>query len=157
ALRQARVAELLGVEVPQADVARVLSSLGFTKSGDSYEVPLWRPDVAREEDLIEELARIRGYDSIPLQLPKGLGSMAPEKPEVTLERGIRTALAGEGVDEVVNYSFVAPAELAAFSSGDQAIAISNPLSLEQSVMRTTLYASLVPNVTRSVRHQASGV
>src|SRR5439155_24131689 len=107
-------------------------SLGFAKSGDSYEVPLWRPDVTREEDLIEELVRIRGYDTVPLALPKGLGSLAPEKAEATVERRIRTALAGRGVDEVVNYSFVAPAELAAFGEDKGAIAISNPLSLEQS-------------------------
>jgi phenylalanyl-tRNA synthetase beta chain len=156
ALRQARILELLGVDVPAPQTGRILQSLGFTKSGDAYEVPLWRPDVAREEDLIEELARIRGYDTIPVQLPKSLGSLQPEKPFVTVERRIRAALAGEGVDEVVNYSFVAPAELAAFG-GEGGIALSNPLSAEQSVMRTTLYASLVPNVVRSVRHQASGV
>jgi len=61
------------------------------------------------------------------------------------------------MDEVVNYSFVAPAELAAFQAEKEGIALTNPLSVEQSVMRTTLYASLVPNVVRSARHQASGV
>jgi len=156
-LRPKRVAELLGVEVPQEECDRILKSLGFKQGLEAWEVPFWRPDVAREEDLIEELARIRGYDTIPVKLPGGIGAMAPERAEVTVERRIRTALAGEGVDEVVNYSFVAPAELAAFGADQGAIALANPLSAEQSVMRTTLYASLVPNVVRSVRHQASGL
>jgi phenylalanyl-tRNA synthetase beta chain len=157
ALRAQRVAELLGVEVPAAETDRILKALGFAKSGDGWAVPLWRPDVTREEDLIEELARVRGYDAIPVKLPGGLGAMAPEKPEATVERKVRAALAGEGVDEVVNYSFVAPAELAAFQAEQGAVAVANPLSVEQSVMRTTLYASLVPNVVRSVRHQATGM
>jgi phenylalanyl-tRNA synthetase beta chain len=156
-LRPSRVNDVLGVEVHIAEAERILTGLGFTRRvGGTWEVPGWRVDVAGEEDLIEELARIRGYDAIPTRLPKGLGSMAPERPEVTGERRIRTALAGEGLDEVVNYSFVAPAELAAFNE-PQGIALGNPLSLEQSVMRTTMYASLVPNVVRSARHQALGV
>ncbi len=156
-LRHARVTEVLGVEVPSAEAEKILAGLGFKKSGDRYEVPGWRVDVTGEEDLIEEIARIRGYDTIPVRLPKGLGTMAPERVEVMVERRIRLALAGEGLDEVVNYSFVSPAELAAFNAEVGAIAVSNPLSAEQSVMRTTLFASLVPNVVRSARHQAQGV
>ncbi len=156
-LRPKRVAELLGVEVPHDEADRILKSLGFKQGLEAWEVPAWRPDVVREEDLIEELARIRGYDTIPLKLPGGLGALAPERPEVTVERKVRAALGGAGVDEVVNYSFVAPADLAAFGAEKGAIALTNPLSAEQSVMRTTLYASLVPNVVRSVRHQAAGL
>lgn len=156
-LRQARISELLGVDVPAPEADRILKALGFQKSGEQWQVPLWRPDVSREEDLIEELARIRGYDTIPLKLPGSLASLAPDRPEVIVERRVRTALAGQGIDEVVNYSFVAPAELAAFQAAQGAITVSNPLSAEQSVMRTTLYASLVPNVVRSVRHQAAGL
>ncbi len=152
-----RVSELLGVDVPPAEGDRILQALGFEKSGAEWQVPHWRTDVAREEDLIEELARIRGYELIPLKLPSSLATLSPDKPEVIAERRIRSALAGQGVDEVVNYSFVAPQELAAFGTQEGAIAISNPLSTEQSVMRTTLYASLVPNVVRSMRHQAQGL
>ena len=161
-LRTARVGEVLGVAVPAAECAKVLSSLGFVKrSGDdvsaTWEVPLARVDVSIEEDLIEEIARIRGFDAIPAALPRGLNALEPERPWVTAERRIRAALAGEGLDEVVNYSFVSPAELAAFQAEKGAIAVSNPLSVEQSTMRTTLFASLVPNVTRSARFQATGV
>jgi phenylalanyl-tRNA synthetase beta chain len=161
-LRAQKVADLLGVPVPMAECARILTSLGFVwLSGDdassTWRVPLGRVDVSIEEDLIEEVARVRGYEQIPLTLPRGLAALDPEPPAAIVERRIRAALAGAGLDEVVNYSFVAPAELAAFQAEADAVALSNPLSVDQSVMRTTLYASLVPNVVRSARHQASGV
>ncbi len=156
-LRTERVAEVLGVNVPADECAKVLTSLGFKNTGEGWEVPLARVDVSIEEDLIEEIARIRGFESIPAALPRGLSALEPERPWVTAERRLRSALAGTGFDEVVNYSFVAPAELAAFQAEQGAIAVSNPLSVEQSVMRTTLFASLVPNVARSARHQAQGV
>ena len=98
-----------------------------------------------------------GTSRIPEALPRGLGELEPERTESIVERRIRAALAGQGLDEVVNYSFVAPAELAAFEAEPGAVAVANPLSVEQSVMRTTLYAGLVPNVVRSARHQATGV
>src|SRR5205823_3110772 len=120
--------EVLGVEVPEKESEKILGGLGFKHAKDSWEVPTWRVDVSGEEDLIEELARIRGYDTIPVRLPKSLGAMAPEKAEVIVERRIRSALAGEGLDEVVNYSFVAAAELAAFGAERDAIALANPLS-----------------------------
>lgn len=161
-LRTQKVADLLGVEVPAAECARILTSLGFVKRGGddavaTWEVPTVRVDVSIEEDLVEEIARVRGFESIPSALPRGLHALDPERPAHTLERRLRAALAGQGVDEVVNYSFVAPAELEAFQAADGAIALSNPLSVEQSVMRTTLFASLVPNVVRSARFQATGV
>lgn len=161
-LRTQKVAEVLGVTVPGADCHRILTRLGFTKvSGDeqvaTFAVPTVRVDVSIEEDLVEEIARVRGFDAIPEALPRGLSELEPERPAMRVERLLRAAMAGQGVDEVVNYSFVSPAELAAFSAGQGAIAISNPLSVEQSVMRTTLFPSLVQNVLRASRHQTQGV
>jgi phenylalanyl-tRNA synthetase beta chain len=74
-----------------------------------------------------------------------------------VEARLRTVLAGQGLSEVVNYSFLSMAELEAFQATDRAIIVDNPLSAEQGVMRTTLLPSLVQNVTRAFRHQASGV
>ncbi|MDP2272213.1 MAG: phenylalanine--tRNA ligase subunit beta [Archangium sp.] len=156
-LRTERVAEVLGVAVPAAECSKILTSLGFKSVGDAWEVPMARVDVSIEEDLIEEIARIRGFDAIPAALPRGLSALEPERPWVTAERRIRGAMSGAAFDEVVNYSFVAPAELSAFQAEKGAIAVANPLSVEQSVMRTTLFASLVPNVARSARHQSQGV
>jgi phenylalanyl-tRNA synthetase beta chain len=161
-LRLARVEALLGAPVPAADCERILAALGFVKlRGDAvqstWQVPPARVDVAIEEDLIEELARIRGYEDIPEVLPTLGTEPGAERPRAVLERRVRAALAGQGLDEVVSYSFVAPAELEAFEASAGALQVANPLSVEQSVMRTTLYASLVPTAVRSVRHQAAGV
>jgi phenylalanyl-tRNA synthetase beta chain len=161
-LRAQRLADVLGAPVPMAECAKILASLGFEAlavddAASRWRVPHARVDVAIEEDLIEEIARVRGYEAIPLALPRGLSELEPERPEAVAERRIRAALSGQGLDEVVNYSFVAPAELAAFQAEQGAVALANPLSVEQSVMRTTLYASLVGNVVRSARHQAPGL
>ncbi len=161
-LRTKRVADLLGAEISGAECHRILTAIGFIKVSGSeseaiFEVPLARVDVSIEEDLIEEVARIRGFDTIPSALPSGLSRLDAEPAHAIVERKIRAALAGRGLDEVVNYSFVSPAELAAFEAGAKAISILNPLSVEQSTMRTTLFAGLVQNVIRASRHQGQGV
>ncbi|MBI3182253.1 MAG: phenylalanine--tRNA ligase subunit beta [Myxococcales bacterium] len=158
-LRHGRAGAVLGAPVPAEESRRILIALGFTpelESPDatSWAVPTRRVDVEREEDLIEEIARIRGYDAIPSSMPSGAADLKAEPVERECERRIRAALAGSGFDEVVNYSFVAPAELAAFAERPEAIALQNPLSVEQSVMRTTLYAGLLRNVSRNLRHQS---
>lgn len=161
-LRTQKVGEVLGVAVAAAECHRILGDLGFKKlAGDeaqaTFEVPSVRVDVSIEADLIEEIARVRGFEAIPEALPRGVSELEPERPAQRVERLIRASMAGQGVDEVVNYSFVAPAELEAFEAAKGAIAVSNPLSVEQSVMRTTLFPSLVQNVIRASRHQTQGV
>ena len=161
-LRTLRLAQALGVAVEPAEARKILEPLGFVRTGGSdaeqtFEVPTARVDVSIEEDLIEEVARIRGYDKVPVVLPRGLGALAPEPASVKVERRVRSALAGQGLDEVVNYSFVAPPELEAFKASEGAVALKNAISAELSVMRTTVYPSLVANVARAVRHQAQGV
>lgn len=165
-LRYARVGEVLGAPVPSEESLRILTALGFTAeaqsfTGATFAVPAARVDVEREEDLIEEVARIRGYDQIPASLPRGLARLSPEPKEVEAERRTRIALAGAGFDEVVNYSFVHPAlkpwvtpgPLAALGQERPVISLKNPLSVELSVMRLTLYAGLLTNVSHNLRHQ----
>src|SRR5262249_5340439 len=82
--------------------------------------------------------------------------LAPESPEVEAERRVRLALSGTGFNEVINYSFVSPQQLAALEA-PAGIELKNPLSVEQSVMRTTLYAGLLQNLSNSLRHHAESV
>ncbi|MBL9038443.1 MAG: phenylalanine--tRNA ligase subunit beta, partial [Archangium sp.] len=84
-------------------------------------------------------------------------ALEPERTEARIERTLRIAMAGQGLSEVLNYSFVSMRELEAFEATAQAIQVSNPLSAEQSVMRTTLLPGLVQNVVRAARHQTTGV
>lgn len=161
-LRYARVGKVLGVDIAEPECRRILTTLGFHPVEEgagqtTYEVPRARVDVEREEDLLEELARIYGYDRIPARLPRGIAELAPEPEEMEAERRVRQALAGAGLDEVVNYSFVPPKVLEVLVPGEAPVALLNPLSVEQSVMRTSLLPGLVENLLRSVRHQVETV
>jgi phenylalanyl-tRNA synthetase beta chain len=161
-LRNARPEEVLGMPVSIAESKETLAALGFKEkriAADSitYEVPSFRVDVEREEDLIEELARIKGYDAVPLALPKGASGLVPEAPVHEAERRIRLALAGAGFDEVVNYSFVSPKHLEALGETATPIALQNPLSVEQSVMRTSIFPGLLQNAAHALRHQVEDV
>ncbi|WP_434390882.1 phenylalanine--tRNA ligase subunit beta [Melittangium boletus] len=161
-LRYGRVEKVLGVSIAEPECRRILGVLGFRGveegSGQStFEVPRARVDVEREEDLMEELARVYGYDNIPAKLPRGLAELAPESPTTEAERRARQALSGAGLSEVVNYSFVTPRTLEVLGGTEQPVALLNPLSVEQSVMRTSLLPGLLENLSRSVRHQVDTV
>ncbi|RPH68411.1 MAG: phenylalanine--tRNA ligase subunit beta [Myxococcaceae bacterium] len=153
---------LLGAPVLEEEVRAILSSLGFVaESGGRWRVPGWRSDVERPEDLVEEVARVRGYEHIPSFLPASSGSLPPEPAWVEVERRIRGALSGAGFDEVVNYSFVdpdvlpwvTPRAVEKLGTSVGAVTLRNPLTPQQAVMRTTLLASLLPNVAYNLRHQ----
>jgi phenylalanyl-tRNA synthetase beta chain len=160
-LRSDAVEALLGTPVPEAESRRILESLGFRAEGKGYRVPGWRHDVERPEDLVEEVARVRGYEHIPAHLPASSGSLQREPAWVEVERRIRESLSGLGFDEVVNYSFVdpdllcwvTPRALEKLGAPVDAVRLQNPLTPQQAVMRTTLLASLLPNVAFNLRHQ----
>ncbi len=161
-LEYARVTALLGTPVEAAESKRILEALGFvteasTATGATFRVPGARVDVERAEDLVEEIARIRGYDSIPATLPRSAGELKAEPREAEVERRMRSALAGAGFDEAVNYSFVSPRELSALGDGVAPILLRNPLSAEQSAMRTSLIPSLLQNLSHNARQQVPSV
>ncbi|MFZ5470543.1 MAG: phenylalanine--tRNA ligase subunit beta [Myxococcota bacterium] len=151
-LRPGRSSAVLGTEIKPEEETRILEALGFSRTNDAWEVPFFRMDVEREEDLVEEIARVRGYESIPTVMPRAPKALPAESPRMEVERRVRIALAGAGFDEVVNYSFVSPKELSALGAPPP-IALVNPLSVEQSVMRTSMFAGLLQNVSRNLRHQ----
>ncbi len=168
-LEAGQVARLLGAAVEETEVASILEALGFVagekRSGSTlWRVPSWRLDVSLPEDLVEEVARIRGYDTIPATLPALSESLTPEPTQVEVERRVRDALAGVGFDEVVNFSFVDPGllplvterALEALGTPVEAVMLKNPLSPQQSAMRTSLYASLLPNLAHNLRQGQEG-
>lgn len=147
-LRPERVTQVLGVELPRAEIEGYLTSLGFTvapKDGRiAVHVPGWRPDVTGEEDLIEELARLRGYDTFPSEMGPLRPSSVPDDPGYRLEARMRRILTGRGLHEARGIS-LGP------KSGDSAQAVLNPLSAEEAYLRTDLTAGLV----RAVEHNWS--
>ncbi|OPY86825.1 MAG: Phenylalanine--tRNA ligase beta subunit [Syntrophus sp. PtaU1.Bin208] len=154
-LRCRRVNSLLGTDIPAADMVDILKNLGMEvlrQEGGEEEYlinpPSFRVDIAREIDLVEEIARIHGYHNVPVTLP--LGRMAPvrQNEKRVLEERMRNHLTSHGISEVITYSFISPdaADILALDIVDErrkGVRISNPLTEDQSVMRTTLIYSLL--------------
>jgi phenylalanyl-tRNA synthetase beta chain len=163
----ARVTGLLGADVPRADSARILEALGFgvADAGDGLDVtvPYWRRgDVTREADVIEEIARLWGLDRLPSTLPSRRGAIGRLTAGQRLRRRAEDALAGAGLYEAVGWSFASPdlVDRLRFPAGDPrhaAVALRNPMSEDQSVLRTTLLGSLLDALRRNGARGASDV
>lgn len=144
-LRAARLKRVTGMDVPSDDVEQSLESLGFRTArapqGWQVETPLHRRDVSREIDVVEEVARIYGYDRAPLMLPAAgtAAELAPHEVELTRLRTVARNLA---YDESISLAFLSQAEAVEFSD-DAPVALRNPISENAEVMRTTLLAGLV--------------
>jgi phenylalanyl-tRNA synthetase beta chain len=152
ALRRARLKRVLGVTVDDAEVARIFTALGMqvtpTTEGWQITAPSSRFDIEREEDLIEEVARIFGYDNIPTDTPTGALTLAIE-PEARIgELALREQLAARGYYEAVNLSFVAADLLALWGFTERLVPLANPLSADLAVMRP----SLLPGLIEALRH-----
>jgi phenylalanyl-tRNA synthetase beta chain len=138
-LRAARIATVLGIEVPLPRAEAILSGLGFgVAPGDgavTVEVPSWRGDVTREVDLVEEVARHHGLDKIPSTIPAAFG-VEGLRPAQARERLLRTTLIGAGLSEVITHGFVARA--AATTLGRPLVELENPLAEGQEVLRRSI-------------------
>lgn len=146
-LRRARIARLLGIAIADAEVERILGALemAIERTADGWRAtpPSRRFDIAIEEDLIEEVARIHGYERIPVQAPAGELAPTPA-PESRLADGrLRGLLAARGWLEAVTFAFVDQHSLAAWDLDDGAVPLANPLSADLGVMRTSLLPGLV--------------
>ncbi len=152
-LRPERAGKLLGYPVSPDLAADTLGRLGLDfkkeKTGNlEFSVPPWRPDLTREVDLVEEIARLAGFDRIPAHLPSA-GLLSPkDPPERAVPEAAREILIGLGLDEVITYSFMDPKSLdrLGLAPGDplrEAGRISNPVNKEQCLLRTTLIPGLL--------------
>jgi phenylalanyl-tRNA synthetase beta chain len=156
-LRRARLARVLGIAIADAEVERILRALGLAvaNSPDGWQVtpPTRRFDIAIEEDLIEEVARIHGYDAIPATLPGGATRLATPSETRVDDSTLRSQLAARDFHEAINYAFVDAALLATWQVDDAAVALANPLSAELGVMRTRLLPGLVAALARNAARQ----
>jgi phenylalanyl-tRNA synthetase beta chain len=154
-LRPARATALLGKEIPEARQKQLLESLGLEVTGAEIleaRVPTFRPDLEREVDLIEEVARLEGYDAFAATVPS-LSTMPPEAPVPPVDR-VRQALASLGLDEVITFGFVGPKELSRLFRDEARttpLMVQNPLREEQSAMRTSLVPGLLAALARNVK------
>jgi phenylalanyl-tRNA synthetase beta chain len=156
ALRHDRIGALLGEPVDAASVRAVLGRLGFGCRAshpdmDIWDVPSFRPDVAREVDLIEEVGRVRGYDMIPTTLP-AVRASRDAGPRQALARRAREAGVAVGLSEAITVAFVRPSDLDAVGAPPATVTLRNPLGEVGSVMRTSLLPGLLRAVARARRH-----
>ncbi len=159
-LRSARLAGLLGEPIDPAESRAILERLGFgveERDGDlDVRTPYWRHhDVYREADVIEEVARVHGLQRLPATLParRGIGGLSAAQ---RLRREIEDFLRGRGVSEAVNFSFISPDAVRRLRLDEDAtrgrvLPVANPLSEDQSVMRS----SLLPGLLESARHNVA--
>ncbi len=156
-LRHKRITRILGIDVPKKKVVSILSSLGFeilAENADTVKVrtPTHRPDVAAEIDLIEEVARIHGYDNIASTYPQDSTVIKRGRQSAPLYEKCRDLLMASGFSEIITLSFGSASEMADFGDDGEGanaapMTVMNPLTEDASVLRT----SLIPGALRSIR------
>ena len=153
-----KIQRVLGMDPGAEKVESTLSSLGFgmraVDEGWEVSIPYWRPDVTIAEDLCEELARVMGYDSIPVE---GLSGQVPRRqpqPHLDVRERVRDALAGAGMQETISYpttTLEGQARVRAAAHLPEPLRLANPLSSEHEYLRTTLRESLLETLARNAR------
>lgn len=186
-LRREEILRILGQDIPNQEIIRILTRLGFIvtprssgelkallakaeavpaehrermlanaeKTAWIVDLPTWRLDIEREIDLIEEIARIYGYNRFANTLPAFSGSVV-EQPHAAKEAKVRSTLLALGYNEAISSSFISPADATGFS-GLVPVPLANPLSEEQSVMRTSLVSGMLRMLAWNLNHGSSHV
>ena len=156
-LNKARLTTLLGLELADSEIVRLITGLGLTLLDESdqgwqFEVPSYRFDLAIEADLVEELARLYGYDKLPTRTPNFAVSL-PATPEAAISaRELNSALVNRGYREAITYSFVDPKAHAEFTNGTP-VALKNPISADMAEMRTSLLPGLMQALKYNLNRQ----
>ncbi|WP_394203505.1 phenylalanine--tRNA ligase subunit beta [Shewanella waksmanii] len=160
-LRRSKLDRVLGHHISDEDVSEILTRLGFSveASADSWKVTTatYRFDMAIEEDLIEEVARIYGYNNIPNVAPVASLSMPDHKESDISLRRVRSMLGARGFQEAVTYSFVDPKLQALVHPEQEAMVLPNPISVEMSAMRLSMFTGLLGAVGYNQSRQQSRV
>ena len=162
ALHLSEVRRILGEKLEAAEILRILRRLGFElipEPGEDLEftvqVPSWRLDIEREIDVIEEIARLHGYDKFANTLPAYVGAVV-ELPDAEKEKKLRTSLLALGYDEAISLTFISHQDAEQFSSVP-VIELANPLSEEASVMRTSMVPGMLNMLAYNLNRGANNV
>lgn len=156
-LRKARIEQVLGLAMAESEVEDILQRLGLAvdahEQGWSVTPPSYRFDISIEADLIEELARIYGYNHLPVRTPAAATPLAKRPESVLSMQDLRRALIARGMNEAITYSFVEPQIQKTLDPDLDALALLNPISADMSVMRTNLWAGLVSAASYNIKRQ----
>ncbi|MEA1928146.1 MAG: phenylalanine--tRNA ligase subunit beta [Candidatus Auribacterota bacterium] len=166
-LRPSRADWLLGYHLETEEMIAILTRLGLELNMEeedrlTFTVPSWRPDLTREVDLIEEVARITGFDKIPAVIPVGRINYHKRGNEETVRSRIRDLCCGLGIDEVITYSFMSARVFSRLRIPEehilhQACEITNPVNKEQGLLRTSLLPGLLDVLEQNVNQKAARI
>ncbi len=162
-LRAERVSQMLGMEFETSEIERLLTGLGLTLTAQSQKghwlvsVPSHRFDISLEVDLIEELARLHGYNRLPVRYPQA--RLAPQaKAEAAGDLPLlRRLLVARGYQEAITYSFIDPKLFELFSPGVEPLLLANPISADMAAMRASLWPGLVKALQHNLNRQQDRV
>lgn len=161
-LRAERIAQMLGMEMDGSEVERLLTGLGLAVTADGagqwrVEVPSHRFDISLEVDLIEELARLYGYNRLPVRYPQArLAPQAKAEAQGDLP-ALRRLLVARGYQEAITYSFIDPKLFELFSPGAEPLLLANPISADMAAMRSSLWPGLVKALQHNLNRQQDRV
>jgi phenylalanyl-tRNA synthetase beta chain len=161
-LRPSYLASLLGIAFSDTEIISILRRLGIklASSGDDrlvFDIPSFRFDISLEVDLIEEIARVYGYDRLPVTRPGGRLQMPQASEVVVPVQRLRERMATLGYQQVITYSFVEPALMAQIQPEPAPVMLQNPISMDMSAMRTSLWAGLITTLRYNLNRQQTRV
>lgn len=161
-LRRARIASGLGFDMDDATVVDIMTRLGLEQAasdaeGWTFKVPSYRFDISIEEDLLEELARVYGYNNLPVtQMAIPMRIESDDEASIELST-LRSTLTSRGYQEAITYSFIEPKWHGIFDQNREGVALDNPISADMSIMRTTLWPGLVKTLQHNQNRQQQRV
>ncbi|CRM73636.1 phenylalanine--tRNA ligase beta subunit [Pseudomonas brenneri] len=161
-LRAQRVEQMLGLVIEEAEIVRLLTGLGLGISADGagqwrVEVPSHRFDISLEVDLIEELARLYGYNRLPVRYPQARLAPQPKTEARAHLPELRRLLVARGYQEAVTYSFIDPKQFELFNPGVEPLLLANPISNDMAAMRSSLWPGLVKALSHNLNRQQDRV
>ncbi|OWZ82869.1 phenylalanine--tRNA ligase subunit beta [Natranaerobius trueperi] len=161
-LRVERVRQLTGIDISKEEIRDLFRRLQFDITDEKEDslnvtVPTRRNDITLEVDLIEEIARLYGYDKIPTTMPKGRITQGRKTHRQQVEDTVRETMLSSGLSEIISYTFISPEDYNKLNFSDESSArksvpIANPLTKEQSIMRTTLLPSIMKILSHNFKH-----
>lgn len=162
AVDAARIEQVLGISIPPADVERILRALGFevelTATGFTVQPPDWRPDVEIPDDVIEDVARIHGYENLPATMLRGSLPAAEPQPVPVLRERVRDLVVGLGFQEIITYTLTDMARIERAVAPDDylrrnPLGVVNPVAAQHTYLRTSLRPGLLDTYAANRRHE----
>ncbi|MEM5528749.1 phenylalanine--tRNA ligase subunit beta [Gammaproteobacteria bacterium AS21] len=161
-LRHAKVNSMLAFNMAKSDIEEIVTRLGMQITAQDEDtwtlsIPSYRFDITIEADIIEELARVYGYNNLPVKMPSAALDFTPRQESKVSVANMRRTLVARGYQEAITYSFIEKNLQQQFDDKHQGIALANPISAEMAVMRTSIWPALVKTIQYNQNRQQSRV